>query len=172
MDGNQRRKNLLKQLTEADKPISANCFARMFNVSRQIIVGDVALLRASGLAILATSRGYILSEKLNKKGIFRKIACQHGVEETEEELHTIVTNGGEIVDVIVEHPLYGELTGNLHISTQKDIDRFMKKYQKSNATLLSILTGGIHLHTIHCENIETFELIKQALVQKNFLYQE
>ena len=157
---------IVKRLRETEKPISATRFAKAFDVSRQIIVGDVALLRATGVEIVATARGYMLEQPL--EGIERKIACQHTPEQTREELSVIVAKGGEVVDVSIAHPLYGELIGSLRIQSEKDIDKFMDKYQKEHATLLSVLTGGVHLHTIRCADEETFQEIKEALRKKVF----
>ena len=166
MDGEIRRREIVKRLRETEKPISATRFAKAFDVSRQIIVGDVALLRATGVEIVATARGYMLEQPL--EGIERKIACQHTPEQTREELSVIVAKGGEVVDVSIAHPLYGELIGSLRIQSEKDIDKFMDKYQKEHATLLSVLTGGVHLHTIRCADEETFQEIKEALRKKVF----
>lgn len=169
-DGIKRRKAILKELGETEKPLSASSFAKKYDVSRQIIVGDVALLRAAGENIIATSRGYLLERKSTR--LISKIAVQHDKSQAEEELRTIVAAGGEIVDVIVEHPLYGELVGGLHITTQGEVDDFLKNYQSSNASFLSELTDGIHLHTIAYETQEDFERITQALADKGILYKE
>ncbi|WP_086351025.1 transcription repressor NadR [Candidatus Enterococcus clewellii] len=170
MDGTQRRSEILNVLEVAETPVSAGKLAAKFVVSRQIIVGDVALLRAAGHEIVATARGYIL-ERMEEAGVIRKIACQHQPSQTEDELSCIVSYGGEVLDVVVEHPIYGELTGNLRVRTKEDIKRFIASYKKSNASLLSELTGGIHLHTIRCENEEVLEQIKEALLKKGILYQ-
>ena len=172
MEGPQRRSEILKILESADSSVSASRLAKQLKVSRQIIVGDVALLRAAGQEIVATARGYLLENRQAKSGIITKIACQHSPEETEEELLSIVELGGEIIDVIVEHPIYGELTGNLRISTKEDVDKFMRSYKESNAGLLSALTEGIHLHTIRCDNQQTLDKIKNVLSQKGILYQD
>ncbi|MTD39968.1 HTH domain-containing protein [Erwinia sp. CPCC 100877] len=172
MDGVKRRGLILSELENADKPLSAGRLAEKFNVSRQIIVGDVALLRASGVAIIATARGYVLQQADDEQGIVRKIACQHLPEQTEEELLLIVSLGGEIIDVIVEHPIYGELTGGLHIRTEKEVQDFVKLYQNSSAALLSELTEGVHLHTIRCQDEETLERIKTKLEENHILYQD
>ncbi len=166
MDGEIRRREIVKRLRETEKPISATRFAKAFDVSRQIIVGDVALLRATGVEIVATARGYMLEQPL--EGIERKIACQHTPEQTREELSVIVAKGGEVVDVSIAHPLYGELIGSLRIQSEKDIDKFMDKYQKEHATLLSVLTGGVHLHTIRCADEELSKKSKRHFEKKVF----
>lgn len=170
MDGEQRRALILLELETAEKPVSASRLAKKFSVSRQIIVGDVALLRAAGHEIIATARGYLLETVQAQQGIIRKIACRHAPEQTAAELQTIISLGGEIIDVIVEHPIYGELTGGLHIRTEKEAEEFIKAYQNSRASLLSELTAGVHLHTIRCENEQMVTTIKKALEQKAILY--
>lgn len=170
MDGTQRRSEILKVLEVAEAPVSAGKLAAKFVVSRQIVVGDVALLRAAGHEIIATARGYLLERK-EEAAFIRKIACQHQPNQTEEELSCIVELGGEVLDVIVEHPIYGELTGNLRVRTQEDVRSFITAYKKSNASLLSELTAGIHLHTIRCENEAVLDRIKRVLLEKGILYQ-
>ena len=128
------------------------------------------MLRASGENIIATARGYLLERKSAQ--LSSKIAVQHDKSQAEEELRTIVEAGGEVVDVIVEHPLYGELVGGLHIATQKDVDDFLENYQSSNASFLSDLTDGIHLHTIAYATKEDLKRITQALADKGILYEE
>ena len=162
IEGETRRKQIMQTLANTEKPVSASKFAKTFGVSRQIIVGDIALLRAGG---------YILETEETNTGHISKIAVQHGKDQTEEELRLIVENGGEIIDVIVEHPLYGELTGTLHIKTPQDIDSFMRRYQKSNDSLLSELTGGIHLHTIRYPEKHMLKTIKQELAEAGILYE-
>ncbi|MGX7196830.1 3H domain-containing protein [Enterococcus olivae] len=170
MDGAQRRQRILDQLSQTKKPISASRFASELGVSRQVIVGDIALLRAAGEEIVATARGY-KQEHLQTK-LESKIAVQHQENQTREELETIVSLGGEVLNVIVEHDIYGELIGNLHISELSDVDSFMESYETSNAGLLSQLTDGIHLHTIRYENQEILQAIKDALIEKGILYQD
>ena len=170
MDGEQRRATILSQLAQAKKPISASKFAEAFGVSRQVVVGDIALLRAMGEEIVATARGY---QKERSRGLLeRKIAVQHTAEQTREELQTIVTLGGEVVDVMVAHEIYGEIHGNLHVRTPEDIEKFMQSYEQSNNNLLSELTNGVHIHTIRYPDEETFKTIKQGLIAKGFLYQD
>lgn len=170
MDGNTRRQKIIEQLAKTTKPISASRFAKEFGVSRQIIVGDIALLRAAGEEIIATARGYKHEFSENQKT--SKIAVQHTEEQTREELEIITSLGGEVVDVIVEHEIYGELIGGLHIKNQQDVEAFMKDYEHSNAGLLSQLTNGIHLHTIRYEEEDVLEQIKAALTSQGILYKD
>ena len=119
-----RRQAVAQALEEAVGPVSAAALAERFSVSRQIIVGDVALLRAGGTDILATPRGYLLGGRGG--GVERTVACVHAPEEMERELNAIVDAGGEVVDVIVEHPVYGQLTGLLGVRSRYDVAEFVR----------------------------------------------
>lgn len=90
----------------------------------------------------------------------------------EDELITIVDLGGKIIDVIVEHPLYGEIACKLEISSRLHIDEFMNNIKKTKAEPLSSLTEGVHIHTIEVENEEVFQIIREALRKKNYLISE
>ena len=137
----EERRVVIAQTLTADHPISATALARRFAVSRQIIVGDIALLRAGGMDIVATPRGYKLGET---SGLVRAVACLHTAEQTEAELLAMVDNGCTVVDVVVEHPLYGQLTGQLSLASRYDVAQFVGKIRDS--VPLSALTGGVHLH--------------------------
>ncbi|MEG0842405.1 MAG: transcription repressor NadR [Erysipelotrichaceae bacterium] len=169
MDTNKRRVQIMKIIKESDKPVSATFLANMFEVSRQSVVGDIALLRASGKAIIATPRGY-LCEKESQNCIRKTIAVVHSEDELAKEIYTIIDLGGEIIDVIVEHPLYGELKGNLHLASRYDADQFLNKVNNLQAKPLSNLTQGLHLHTIETRDEASFERICAQLEQEGFLY--
>lgn len=102
MDAASRRQAILDRLRAADRPVSASALASERNVSRQIIVGDIAILRAGGAEISATPRGYVLPQATD--GITRTIACRHTLAQTGQELDILVDNGCTVLDVIVEHP--------------------------------------------------------------------
>ena len=162
-----RRQAVRRVLEEAGGPVSATALAKQFSVSRQIIVGDVALLRAAGEEILATPRGYVLGRR--SAGVEHRVACVHRPEEMEAELNAIVDAGGEAADVIVEHPVYGQLTGILGVRSRYDVQEFLRRVRADSARPLSDLTGGIHLHTIRCADEETFERVQKALQIEGFL---
>ena len=167
MDASTRRSAVLKALTAADGPISASQLAAQFNVSRQIIVGDVALLRAAGEAISATPRGYVLDRV--RQGITRTVACRHPIEGTEQELQIMVDNGCTVLDVIVEHAVYGQLTGQLQIRSRYDVAQFMERLNADGAKPLSSLTDGIHLHTLLCPDTDAYTRTCDALREAGFL---
>lgn len=165
MNGKRRRTYIYNLLSKSKEAISATSLAKRYKVSRQIIVGDIALLRAEGYHIIATPRGYIIDDSIKNTYI---IAVNHSPQQTQEELELLVHAGAEVVNVMVDHPIYGELVGNLNIRTQQDIDDFTSK----EGYLLSTLTNGIHLHTIVCEDDEHFHKISDLLKQHNFLYND
>lgn len=168
----EERRNCVKEtLQQADHPVTASYLAEQYSVSRQIIVGDIALLRASGMQILATPRGYLLdaSAKEGEKNI-GMLACRHTQEQLREELYTIVDFGAAVLDVTIEHALYGELSGKLNLSSRYDVDAFMDKVeQEKNCAPISSLTGGVHLHRIRYRDEESFKRIKEALREKQIL---
>lgn len=170
MDAKMRRDTIMRFLEHSQQPISATALAKECQVSRQLIVGDVALLRASGVQIVATPRGYLLEQESNE--LEKVIAVIHKKEHLQDELETIVGQGGSILDVIVEHPLYGELRGNLHIHSLYDVEQFIKRSEHSKAQPLSSLTEGIHLHTIRVHDEQCYQRILTKLKEKNYLYQK
>ena len=165
LDGAARRQAILGRLC-ATVPVSASALAGELGVSRQIIVGDVALLRAAGAPINATPRGYVTGQA---PGVTRTLACTHAEKEMGDELNAIVDTGCEVVDVIIDHPLYGQLTGPLHLRSRYDVGHFLRQCQESSAAPLSLLTGGIHLHTIRAEDPAALGRAEEALRQLGFL---
>jgi len=170
MNSELRREQILNMINSQTSPISASALAKLLNVSRQVIVGDVALLRAQGEKIIATARGYIISEFKDAHSYLGKVACCHPRENTKSELYTMVDLGATVVNVIVEHELYGEITGGLNLSSQGDVDNFMKKADISKAKLLSELTLEVHLHTIACRDKSHFERVCKALEDSGYMF--
>ncbi len=166
----ERRVKIENVLKEADSPVSATSLAKMLSVSRQIIVGDIALMRAAGLEINATPRGYMLGSKYKEDGFVYTIACIHNDKDMREELYTIVDNGCEVIDVVVEHKVYGQLTGMLHIKSRYDVDQFMDRLDEGDAPLSSI-TGGIHVHNLRCPSKEDFLRVKEQLKAMGILFE-
>ena len=157
MHSDERRKAIADVLRAADAPVSASALAEKFSVSRQIIVGDIALLRSSGEEILATPRGYVTPKEA--RGILRRVAVKHTPQEMEAELNTIV-----------DHPIYGQLTGPLQISNRYEVSQFIERCKKAEP--LSSLTDGIHLHTLSCPDEAAFERTKSALRALRVLLEE
>lgn len=170
MDAQERRQAVALHLEKAAGPVSAASLAREFSVSRQIIVGDIALLRAGGMNIAATPRGYVLPREI--AGISRTLACRHRADQMEAELNAIVDQGCTVVDVIVEHPIYGQLTGPLQLSSRYDVGQFMSRCRQQSAAPLSQLTEGIHLHTVLCPDQGAYERVQTALGALGMLLEE
>lgn len=170
MNAEQRRSQILTCLEQAQRAVSATALAKQFSVSRQIIVGDVALLRAAGSEIVATPKGYVLQSMHEKDGITHMIACFHDGADMEKELNICVDHGCTVIDVVVEHPVYGQLVGLLEVSTRYDVSQFMKKVKEQSAHALSELTDGVHLHTLKCPDEEAFIRVKEALKEAGLLY--
>ena len=163
MNAAQRRECILTRLSGAQNPVSASALAAELGVSRQIVVGDVALLRAGGAQIDATPRGYQLHPA--EKGYTGILACVHRTEdEMRRELYTIVDQGGVAVDVAVENSLYGEIRANLNVDT------FLVQARSAPESLLSRMTGGVHLHTLRCPDRASFERIRAELDRQGLLY--
>ena len=78
MDAAGRRRAIARALEDARRPVAASVLGERFGVSRQIVVGDVALLRAAGLEITATPRGYVLGAGA-QAGEQRTVAVSHGI---------------------------------------------------------------------------------------------
>lgn len=161
MRAEERRQAILNTLNSAGHPVSASALARQFSVSRQIVVGDVALLRAAGANISATPRGYVVLRESG--GLIRQVACQHDAAGMEAELNAMVDHGCTVLDVIVDHPIYGQLTGPLQLASRYDVSQFIARCARAEARPLSDLTGGIHLHTLSCPDEAAFQRVEDAL---------
>jgi uncharacterized protein len=167
--GDERRAFILSRLQESREPITGSELASITNVSRQVIVGDITLLKARNEPIIATSQGYIYMHASNPTGAVRTIACSHTPERTEEELILLVDHGVTIKDVKIEHPVYGDLTASIMVSNRYEVKQFMEKIRATNASYLSELTEGIHLHTISAPTEKALDEAEEALRKANFL---
>lgn len=166
MRAEERRQAIRETLQRSEQPVSATALASQFSVSRQVIVGDIALLRAAGADISATPRGYVILQEAT--GFVRQVACQHDFAGMEAELNAMVDQGCTVVDVIVEHPIYGQLTGPLQLSSRYDVTQFIA----SDPKLLCALTEGIHLHTLSCPNEAAFKRVCAVLEEIGVLYHD
>lgn len=164
-----RRAAVRQALAAAAGPLSATSLAGQFGVSRQIIVGDVALLRAEGCPVTATPRGYLMQQ--NDPQNRCTFACRHCKDDLLDELYTIVDTGCTVLDVIVEHPVYGQMIGNLSVASRYDADLFWQKLRENSAAPLCQLTGDLHLHTVVYPSTAALEQCKKALEQKGYLLQ-
>ncbi|EIT85328.1 transcriptional regulator [Fictibacillus macauensis ZFHKF-1] len=167
-----RREQILHILKASSLPIKGGELANQMNVSRQVIVGDISLLKATNEPIIATSQGYIYIQKEETRApATRLIVSKHSKEQTKDELFTIVDHGVTIKDVTVEHPVYGDLTASLRLTSRKDVEQFLAQLSHTNATLLSTLTDGVHMHLLEASSMEIIERACEDLQAKGYLLQ-
>jgi len=162
LEGPARRRALLAAL-DADGTVPGDVLAERFGVSRQAIVHDVAILRAAGSPIVATVRGYLYAPSTVGHRYRAVVAVRHHPEDAVDELTALVDLGVRIVDVVVEHPVYGELRAELQLASRADVDAWAQATRESGAHLLSELSGGVHLHVLEAELPERLERAKAAL---------
>ena len=166
MSGEERRGKIIQALKNSDKAVSATTLAKEFDVSRQVIVQDVALLRANGKNIFSTNRGYLIQEDEETTRVFK---VQHEDDEVEKELTTIVDLGGTVEDVFVYHKVYGVLRADMNIKSRMDIRRYMEEIATGKSSLLKNVTSGYHYHTIRAESKEILDIIQEELQKAGFL---
>ncbi|WP_233896575.1 transcription repressor NadR [Heyndrickxia coagulans] len=171
--GDERRHLILEWLQNSREPITGGELAKRTNVSRQIIVNDITLLKAKNEPILATSQGYLYIHPAGAENKVEKtLVCMHSREQVTDELNLLVDHGVTVKDVKVEHPVYGDLTASIMVSTRAEVARFIRQIEETNASYLSELTGGIHLHTVEAASGRQVEEAEQALKEAGILFAE
>ena len=164
----QRREKILQLLQQADKPLSGSALAGILGVSRQIVVQDLALIRAKkDVQIISTYQGYILLKK--EVSCSRVFKVRHSADRTQEELQKIVDLSGTVEDVFVYHRVYGVVRGQLHISSRRDVEEFMQRLAQSSSAPLMQITDDFHYHTVSAADEETLDLIQKQLADSGFL---
>ena len=163
MNGEERRRGILNALGQA--PLSATKISEKFGVSRQVIVQDIALLRAGGHPVIATNRGYILSEKRCER-VFK---VRHTDEETGEELLLIVDAGGTVEDVFVNHKVYGRISADMHVHSRAQGEEMMEKLKSGKSTPLKRITSDYHYHTVSADSEAVLDGIEESLRVRGFL---
>ena len=170
MTGEERRNKILLKLQETTTPLSGTALAKEFHVSRQIIVQDIALMRAENYGILSTHRGYILrTEKTENNQPKRVFYVKHSSDQVLEEFQSVIELGGKILDVAVEHEIYGQIRVDLFIETAADAADFCEKLEKCRDNPLNVLTDNCHYHTVSAPSEKLLDLIENELRSKNIL---
>ena len=164
MTGVQRRKKILEMLGQSSTPLSGGALGRAVGVSRQVVVQDIALLRTEGHPVLATARGYVLEVPHQTERLFKM--C-HTTEQTREELNTIVDLGGEVLDVMVNHRIYGKVSAPLNIRSRRDVEAFVENIRTGRSTPLLNVTSGYHFHHVAADQEEILDEIEAALDEAN-----
>ncbi len=168
MEGNERRQSIINILKRSGEPLSGTALASRLGVSRQVIVQDVALLRAVDKNIISTNKGYMyFAPDMGK--CKRTLRVRHDDAQMRDELNIIVDNGGRVLDVMVEHSVYGTITADLQIRTRRDVKDFMEKIGSAASKPLNLLTEGIHYHTLEAESEDVLDIIENELKQKGYL---
>ena len=171
MTGEERRTRIIEILRSSEEAVSGAELSKRLNVSRQVIVQDIALLRAVNRNIISTTKGYVLYYQEVQK-VNRCFLVKHSDEEIEDELCTIVDNGGKVMDVIVMHDIYGEISTGLILKNRKDVYDFVEKRKGHKTIPLMELTGGIHLHTVEADSEMILDSIEKKLREKKYLIED
>ncbi len=166
MNGEERRKKIIKYLSSANSPVAGVKLAKDLDVSRQVIVQDITLLRANGTAIFSTNRGYLLQ---NEQEYERVLKVVHTEADVEDELSAIVDAGGRVKDVFVYHKVYGVIRAEMNIKSRRDIKKYLEDINSGKSTLLMTVTSGYHYHTITAESEDILDAIQDELAQKGYL---
>lgn len=169
MNGKDRRKKILEILKSEAAPLSGTELAKRLNVSRQVVVQDIALLRADNRSIIATNKGYLFFHEGGGKKSRRSFCVCHRDEDILDEFYTIVDCGGRVLDVVVEHEIYGQIAVDLIINNREDALSFVEKSRDKNTKPLNILTNGIHYHTVEADSGEILDKIEERLKRLGFL---
>ena len=170
MTGEQRRNQILGMLMQQSSPLSGTALANLFHVSRQVIVQDIALMRAENHSILSTNKGYIYrtaeAELLQPKRVF---FVRHDTDQVLEEFMSILELGGKILDVAVEHEIYGQIRADLLIESVQDAREFYEKLLTCRDNPLKVLTDDCHYHTVAAPSEKLLDIIEAELDAKGFL---
>lgn len=166
MTGEQRRDEIIKILRTSDEPVSGVALAKRLDVSRQVIVQDIALIRAKDIDIYSTNRGYVLNDKSEITKVFKLF---HEDDEVVKELEAIVDLGGSVKDVFVYHKAYGVIKAEMNINSRRDIKKYIEEIKSGKSSLLKNVTSGYHYHTISADDTQTMDLIYEELEKLGFL---
>lgn len=166
MSGKERRDKIIQMLSNSKEPLSGKELAKIFDVSRQVIVQDIALLRAQDCEITSTNQGYILMKEEKISRVFKVV---HNDSEVEEELNIIVDYGGKVDDVFVYHKVYGTVRADLNIASRNDIKEFLESLKTGSSTLLKNITSDYHYHTVSAPSEKLLNLIQERLQERGFL---
>lgn len=169
MTGDERRNKIIQILTQADRPISGTELGKMFNVSRQVMVQDIALIRSQNHDVVATHQGYTLNQP---QGVHRVFLVKHPKDRLQDELNTIVDFGGKVINVMVEHEVYGTIEAHLNLSSRLEVAQFIERLNESGAKPLNTVTSGEHYHLVEAESEEILDLIEHSLDDQGFLIKE
>lgn len=166
MEKENRLEAIYHTIYTSSQPVSGSALAKQFHVSRQVIVQDIALLKAQNHPIYSTHKGYVVDKTQRVSRIFH---VYHTNDQMEAELNAIVDCGGRVDSVYVEHDIYGKLTAPMSIASRKQVRLFMDSISSGKSRPLTDLTSGYHSHLVSAECEEDLDSIEDALKKLNFL---
>lgn len=169
-NGSGRRERIVELLREAHRAITGSQLSVSLGVSRQAIVNDMAILRAAGEPIGGSPQGYHWDGE-PATGVFAVLTCAHDREGSQKELETLVAHGITVHDVVIEHPLYGEVRADLMISSHRDVERYEEVLHTSDTQPLSSLTGGVHRHRVRAPDEVALASARGDLELLGFLHE-
>jgi transcriptional regulator of NAD metabolism len=150
--------------------MSGSALAKAFHVSRQVIVQDIALMRAERHDITSTNKGYIYRDPMTDHACPKRVFhVKHDTDQVLEEFSTITELGGSILDVAVEHELYGQIRVDLLIESTQDARDFAHRLVTCQDNPLKLLTDDCHYHTVSAPSEKLLDLIEAELKDKGFL---
>ena len=147
--------------------MAARAMASQFGVSRQVIVQDMAVIRASTPGILSTTRGYVLQQDKDI-ACTREFKVRHGQEQAAEELNLIVDCGGRVKNISISHRVYGRVTAEMDIRSRQDVNEFVQAINSSHSSVLSSATSGYHYHLIEASSQARLDLIGRTAEESRF----
>lgn len=166
MNGQLRRDKIAQILSKSETAFSGSALAKELGVSRQVIVQDIALLRANGLDIISTNQGYLLKNRYGFSRVFKVI---HSDEDVEKELQLIVDYGGIVKDVFVYHKVYGVVKAEMNIRSRFDLLKYIDDIKSGKSSLLKNITSSYHYHTVLAESEEILDILEDKLWEAGFL---
>lgn len=166
MKANQRREEILSLIANSNNPVAANYLSETFSVSRQVIVQDIAILRANGYSVISTNRGYVMDGGACAERVFK---CRHTLDKLVEESEIIISNGGKVEDVFVNHRVYGKISAKLGLSTARHAEELYRSLASGASKPLMSVTDGYHYHTVTADSEEQLDAIRDALKAAGFL---
>ena len=162
----ERRNRILELLESSSEPLSGTAIADRFGISRQVVVTDIAILRSTYPNIMATSRGYIMLHADKCRRVYK---VKHTDAQTEDELTSIVELGGRVMDIYVDHRIYGTIRKPLDIASKRDVEHFMNDLFAGVSSPLKNITDGYHFHTVEARSASILDEIEKMLQKKGYL---
>ena len=166
MKSEKRRAEILSFIGNTDNPVPASVLKDKFGVSRQVIVQDIAILRANGYDITATNRGYLLNTKTQAVRVFK---CRHTFDEIVDEGVLIIDAGGRVEDIFVNHRVYGKICARIDLHNRTHVEELYRSLVSGASKPLMSVTDGYHYHTVSADSEAVLDEIEKLLKARGFL---